>query len=58
MFLKYFKPLQTMATKKLPNNEVFEAKTLLLKGAIKLPKNFIYKSSLVKAITDKYGLKR
>ena len=58
MFLKYFKPLQTMATKKLPHNEVFEAKTLLLKGAIKLPKNFIYKSSLVKAITDKYRLKR
>ncbi len=47
-----------MATKKLPHNEVFEAKTLLLKGAIKLPKNFIHKSSLVKAITDKYGLKR
>ncbi|MFY9163333.1 hypothetical protein [Aquirufa antheringensis] len=47
-----------MATKKLPHNEVFEAKALLLKGAIKLPKNFIHKSSLVKAITDKYGLKR
>ena len=47
-----------MATKKLPHNEIFEAKTLLLKGSIKLPKNFNYKSVLVRAIKNKYRLKR
>ena len=47
-----------MATKKLLQNKVFEVKTLLLKGSIKLPENFDYKSALVKAINNKYQMKR
>jgi hypothetical protein len=46
-----------MATIKLHQNEVLEAKTLILKGSIKLPKNFNYKIALIKAINAKYRLK-
>ncbi|MEY2941655.1 MAG: hypothetical protein RJA67_1340 [Bacteroidota bacterium] len=47
-----------MTAKKSPTDEVLSAKTLRLKGSIKLPKNFNYETALVKVINDKYRLKR
>jgi hypothetical protein len=47
-----------MAAKNTPLNNKLSAKTLKLKGVIRLAKNFNYKSALTKAIGDKYQLKR
>ena len=56
--LYVFKTKQKMTAKKSPTDEVLSAKILRLKGSIKLPKNFNYKTALVKVINDKYRLKR